>query len=272
MHCEAFRQSIRRALDRSGYVRHSSETAFRRTPDYARPWGMPTRAIDLPPTALKYRAAARQELIDLGAVFRQGAALRPADDERACERAARLAAQLEGTLGTDYIRVIVEPIDGENYWTLVRRGGAYMLLECFWDADSPDPDTWTKPFYQHREPDGGFGRGYRYAYFAAAVTDGTAAAETVTGVFLPGGRPVHTDSVPPRGFRRKQGYLLDHALALPLGRGECQYAVSRLDRRECAYRGLAGRGLRGARLADHRRRSPRRRGRPGGRPPSRNRR
>lgn len=249
--CEAFRQSIRCAVDRvSLYGDGFAENTI--TPW---PWGMPTRADPFDPErALKYRDAAREELAEQGASFPVKVLLRcPADDERACERAARLAAQLEGTLGADYVRVIVEPIDAENYWTLVRRGGAYMLLECFWDADSPDPDTWTKPFYQHREPDGGFGRGYRYAYFAAAVTDGTAAAETVEEYFsrVETARENTDFSSRREAFAAAEGYLLDHALALPLGPGECQYAVSRLDRSECAYRGLAGRGLRGARLADH---------------------
>ena len=264
VNCEAFRQSIRRAVDPAAlFESDGSGTAI--TP--ARFASDPATGADYvllgplsalgepsdPDLARELRDAARSELAEQEVSFPVKILLRcPENDERAERRCFHLAERLESILGEDYIDVIVERIPQENYWTLVRRGSGYMLLECWFDADSPDVDTWTKPFYQPQLPDGSFGRGYRYAYLASAVIDGTASADTVRDYFalVEKARSEIEPSARLAAFAAAEAHLIDHALAVPLGTGEPSYAVSRVDRSGCPANGLARRSWKGARLLD----------------------
>ena len=54
--------------------------------------------------------------------------------------------QLEDTLGTDYVNVIVERGPDTGFLTAVRRNGKYALLLCNYGADFADPATYTEPF------------------------------------------------------------------------------------------------------------------------------
>ncbi|MBQ4312157.1 MAG: peptide ABC transporter substrate-binding protein, partial [Oscillospiraceae bacterium] len=54
--------------------------------------------------------------------------------------------QLEDTLGTDYIEVIVERGPDAGFLSAVRRSGKYALLLCNYGADFADPATYTAPF------------------------------------------------------------------------------------------------------------------------------
>ena len=250
VNCEAFRQSLCHAVDRAALYTDGRVSGTITPPV----WGaaVPPDVYD-PALARTYRDAAAAELTQQGAAFPVKVLLPcPGDDEDACARAERLAAQLESVLGEDYIDVLVERRSAEDYWTRVRRAGAYMLLECFWDADSPDADTWTRPFYQVREPDGSYGRGFRYAYLAEAILGTTASAGAVEEYFtLVETARARTDAARrAAAFAAAEERLLRYALVLPLGAGESEYAVSRLDQSACAGRGLGRRSLQGARLTD----------------------
>lgn len=54
--------------------------------------------------------------------------------------------QLEGTLGKDYVDVIVERGPDTGFLSAVRRSGKYALLLCNYGADFADPATYTEPF------------------------------------------------------------------------------------------------------------------------------
>ena len=54
--------------------------------------------------------------------------------------------QLEDTLGTDYVDVIVERGPDTGFLTSVRRSGKYALLLCNYGADFADPATYSEPF------------------------------------------------------------------------------------------------------------------------------
>ena len=54
--------------------------------------------------------------------------------------------QLEDTLGTDYIEVIVERGPDAGFLSAVRRSGKYALLLCNYGADFADPATYSEPF------------------------------------------------------------------------------------------------------------------------------
>ncbi len=63
--------------------------------------------------------------------------------DRECQIAKR---QLEDTLGTDYIDVIVERGPDTGFLSAVRRSGNYALLLCNYGADFADPATYSEPF------------------------------------------------------------------------------------------------------------------------------
>lgn len=54
--------------------------------------------------------------------------------------------QLEETLGTDYVDVIVERGPDTGFLSAVRRSGKYALLLCNYGADFADPATYSEPF------------------------------------------------------------------------------------------------------------------------------
>ncbi|MCR4644015.1 MAG: peptide ABC transporter substrate-binding protein [Oscillospiraceae bacterium] len=63
------------------------------------------------------------------------------------DKECRLAEQqLEGTLGTDYIDVIIERGPDTGFLSAVRRSGKYALLLCNYGADFADPATYAEPF------------------------------------------------------------------------------------------------------------------------------
>lgn len=54
--------------------------------------------------------------------------------------------QLEGTLGTDFVEVIIERGPDTGFLSAVRRSGKYALLLCNYGADFADPATYAEPF------------------------------------------------------------------------------------------------------------------------------
>lgn len=62
------------------------------------------------------------------------------------EECALAKKQLEDTLGTDYIEVIIERGPDTGFLSAVRRSGKYALLLCNYGADFADPATYAEPF------------------------------------------------------------------------------------------------------------------------------
>lgn len=54
--------------------------------------------------------------------------------------------QLEDTLGTDFVEVIVERGPDTGFLSAVRRSGKYALMLCNYGADFADPATYAEPF------------------------------------------------------------------------------------------------------------------------------
>ncbi len=54
--------------------------------------------------------------------------------------------QLEDTLGTDFVQVIVERGPDTGFLSAVRRSGKYALMLCNYGADFADPATYADPF------------------------------------------------------------------------------------------------------------------------------
>ncbi|MBR6114822.1 MAG: peptide ABC transporter substrate-binding protein [Oscillospiraceae bacterium] len=167
-----------------------------------------------------------------------------------------LEQQLESVLGADYIDVIVEAGPSENFLSLVRRSCDYMLLLCNWVADYADPETWTDPFYQSRNEDGSYHRGFRYAYMAYAITDGTDSADTVAEYFrLVEEAKKITDDTDKRyaAFAAAESYLIEHALVVPYGTQVPNFVVTRINPWEGQYAafGISNQRFKGMKLLDH---------------------
>ena len=54
--------------------------------------------------------------------------------------------QLEHSLGTDFIEVVVEAGSDTGFLNAVQRSGKFSFMKCRWGADYEDPQTWTEPF------------------------------------------------------------------------------------------------------------------------------
>ena len=67
------------------------------------------------------------------------------------QEAEMIEDQLENTLGTAFIDVIVEAGSDTGFLQTVRRSGKYAFLKCQWGAEYDDPQAWTVPFENDEE-------------------------------------------------------------------------------------------------------------------------
>ena len=95
----------------------------------------------------KYRDAAKEELTAAGVTF-PIKVLMPYNPATVGwgQEASLVEQQLEDTLGSDFIDVIVEEGSDTGFLLSVRRSGKYAFMKCRWGADYADPQTWTEPF------------------------------------------------------------------------------------------------------------------------------
>ena len=97
--------------------------------------------------ARSYRDKAREALEKAGVSFPVKVLLpyNPATANwgKECQVAKK---QLEDTLGTDFVEVIVERGPDTGFLSAVRRSGKYALMLCNYGADFADPATYAEPF------------------------------------------------------------------------------------------------------------------------------
>ncbi len=100
-----------------------------------------------PALAQSYRDKARTALEEIGVTFPIKVLLpyNPAivNWDRECRLAEK---QIEDTLGSDFVDVIVERGPDTGFLTAVRRSGKYAFLLCNYGADFADPATYAEPF------------------------------------------------------------------------------------------------------------------------------
>ena len=145
--------------------------------------------------------------------------------------------QMEALLGTDFIDIIIEAGPTDNFLTEVRRSGKYAFMKCGWGADYADPETWTDPFYQ-AAGESGYDAGYKYAFLANAITEGTATAAAVQEYFdkVDAAKAITVDTNARfEAFAEAEAVLMEHALVVPFSITVSPYIATKLDVFEAQY-------------------------------------
>ena len=157
--------------------------------------------------ARSHRDKARKELEEAGVSFPVKVLLpyNPATINwgEECQVAKK---QLEDTLGTDFVEVIVERGPDTGFLSAVRRSGKYALMLCNYGADFADPATYAEPF----SADNTFG-------FWDKSTDPKIRALFAQYADLVGEAGKTYDNIEKRYelFAKAEALLIDHAIICP---------------------------------------------------------
>lgn len=188
--------------------------------------------------AVEYKEAAMEELSAEGVTF-PVKVLMPYNPsvvnwDKECQVVEQ---QMEALLGTDFIDIIIEAGPTDNFLTEVRRSGKYAFMKCGWGADYADPETWTDPFYQ-TAGESGYDLGYKYAFLATAITEGTATAPVVQEYFdkVDAAKEITVDTnARYEAFAEAEAVLIDHALVVPFSITVSPYIATKLNVFEAQY-------------------------------------
>ena len=163
--------------------------------------------------------------------------------------------QMEALLGSDFIDIIIEAGPTDNFLTEVRRSGKYAFMKCGWGADYADPETWTDPFYQSKG-ESGYDPGYKYAFIANAITEGTDTAPAIQEYFdkVDAAKEITVDTNARfEAFAEAEAVLIDHALVIPFSITVSPYIATKLDEFEAQYApfGVSRLRFKGQHVLDH---------------------
>jgi len=124
--------------------------------------------------------------------------------------------QLEKSLGSDYIDVILEPKPATGFLKDVRKAGNYALLLCNWGPDYADPETYSDPF--------AIGGGYNKPELAQGDV-GTKYEELLNKA------KAEVTDVNKRYelFADAESYLINQAFVIPYAVGGDPYVASKLN-------------------------------------------
>ncbi|MBR1624091.1 MAG: peptide ABC transporter substrate-binding protein, partial [Pseudobutyrivibrio sp.] len=181
-----------------------------------------------PDAAVKYKALAVPELEEAGVTFPIKVLMpyNPSTDGWRQE-AYLIEEQIEGTLGQDYVDIIVEAGSDTGFLLSVRRSGKYAFMKCRWGADYADPQTWTEPF----ENDG------EYMFWHECKDEGIVSLHSKWRKKVDEAEVI-TDDLNARfeAFAEAEALLIDHAVIVPFsimsGDG---YVMSKLNEFEGEY-------------------------------------
>ncbi len=178
--------------------------------------------------AQDYKAAAISELSAVGATFPVKVLVLYNPTQSNWANESQIVEQdLENTLGTDYIDVIVQAGPDTGFLN-ERRAGNYALMKCNWGADYADPETWTDPFMEDANAK------YNYIYKAKGEETLALFAEYTELVNIARGI---TNDMDARfeAFAKAEAMLLEHAFALPIHTSSRTYQMSNLNVFEGQY-------------------------------------
>lgn len=163
--------------------------------------------------------------------------------------------QMEALLGSDFIDIVIEAGPTDNFLTEVRRSGKYAFMKCGWGADYADPETWTDPFYQSKG-ESGFDSGYKYAFIATAITEGTETAPVIQEYFdkVDAAKAITVDTNTRfEAFAEAEAVLIDHALVIPFSITVSPYIATKLNEFDAQYApfGVSRLRFKGQKVLDH---------------------
>ena len=188
--------------------------------------------------AIEYRDAAVEELTAEGVTFPVKALMCYNPSTRDWDKECQVVEQqMEALLGSDFIDIIIEAGPTDNFLTEVRRSGKYAFMKCGWGADYADPETWTDPFYQ-AAGESGYDPGYKYAFLAQAIEEGTPAAAAVQEYFdkVDAAKEITVDTnARYEAFAEAEAVLMDHALVIPFSITVSSYISTKLNVFEAQY-------------------------------------
>ena len=206
--------------------------------------------------ALEYKEAAMAELSAAGVTF-PVKVLMPYNPsvvnwDKECQVVEQ---QMEALLGTDFIDIIIEAGPTDNFLTEIRRSGQYAFMKCGWGADYADPETWTDPFYQSKG-EAGYDPGYKYAFIANAITEGTDTAPVIQEYFdkVEAAKAITIDTNARfEAFAEAEAVLIDHALVIPFSITVSPYIATKLNEFDAQYApfGVYRLRFKGHKVLDH---------------------
>lgn len=206
--------------------------------------------------ALEYKEAAMSELSAAGVTF-PVKVLMPYNPsvvnwDKECQVVEQ---QMEALLGTDFIDIIIEAGPTDNFLTEIRRSGQYAFMKCGWGADYADPETWTDPFYQSKG-EAGYDPGYKYAFIANAITEGTDTAPVIQEYFdkVEDAKAITNDTNARfEAFAEAEAVLIDHALVIPFSITVSPYIATKLNEFDAQYApfGVSRLRFKGQKVLDH---------------------
>ena len=206
--------------------------------------------------ALEYKEAAMAELSAAGVTF-PVKVLMPYNPsvvnwDKECQVVEQ---QMEALLGTDFIDIIIEAGPTDNFLTEIRRSGQYAFMKCGWGADYADPETWTDPFYQSKG-EAGYDPGYKYAFIANAITEGTDTAPVIQEYFdkVEAAKAITIDTNARfEAFAEAEAVLIDHALVIRFSITVSPYIATKLNEFDAQYApfGVSRLRFKGQKVLDH---------------------
>lgn len=207
-------------------------------------------------SAVKYRDEAKKELEAEGVTFPIKVLMKynptVTDWDKEC---AVVEQQMESVLGNDFIDIIVEAGPSDSFLTEVRRSGDYAFMKCGWGADYADPETWTDPFYEAKDSDGG----YKYEFMRTAMDEGGKSADVIGEYFklVEDAKAITAEADKDKrydAFATAESYLIEHALAIPYGISVSSYCATKLNVYEGEYTScgiVPNNRYKGMKLNDH---------------------
>lgn len=191
-----------------------------------------------------YRDAAIEELTAAGATLpvKVYMSYNPgtSDWDKECEVVKQ---QLEATLGSDYIEVIVEAGPSTGFLSEVRRSGKYGFMKCNWGADFADPSTWAQPF----------GGSNTYNFMYKSEDEGTQALVTEYYALVDAASAITSDvAARYAAYAAAEAFLLEHAMAVPFSVSSDGYVADMrnpFDRQYSPF-GLAQHRMKGRQLLE----------------------
>ncbi|WDV45008.1 peptide ABC transporter substrate-binding protein [Clostridiaceae bacterium M8S5] len=146
----------------------------------------------------------------------------------ASQRAQIVEQQLERTLGTDFVDVMIVPFPPSGYLGATRRAGNYALQEVNWGPDYADPETYTDMFV--------VGSTYNFPEKCTEINENNKKTFDVYIELVNNAKDEIVDIEKRYNlFAQAEAYLINEAWIIPYGVGGGGYISSLLNPFEAPY-------------------------------------